>query len=241
MLIGILFTILTGLGFLIGILSFQNSRKREKFSLFTLALAFVVLIGLLIFDLLPELLETKNILLIFPLMLGFLLSIFLDKIIPHHHHEHTEEHCDKKDHVMHLNHIGVVTIISMSIHNLLEGLSLYTVTSKDILAGVMMMVSILLHNIPMGFQIGNAIKDKKKNIFLIIFLCSSSLLGALLIILFGNINSVLENSLLAITFGMLLYILIFELFNEIRLSLKKTEVIYGIIIGVIILFVTYLL
>ena len=42
------------------------------------------------------------------------------------------------------------------------------------------------------------------------------------------------------TFGMLFYILIFELFSEIKASFNKKEVLYGIIIGVIILFITSL-
>ena len=46
--------------------------------------------------------------------------------------------------------------------------------------------------------------------------------------------------LLALTFGMLLYILFFELFNEIKTSLKKKDVIYGIIVGGVILIITLL-
>lgn len=238
---GIIFTILTGLCFLIGVVAFQNSTKREEFSLFTLSLAFIVMIGLLLFDLLPELIETKNLWLLIPTIIGFMILVFLDKLIPHHHHEHTNKHCDKEDHMLHLNHIGIVTIISISLHNFIEGLSLYTLALNNVVSGALMMLSIALHNIPLGFQIGNSLKEKKFNLLLIIFLCLSSFLGALIIIIFGDLNSLVESILLALTFGMLFYILIFELFSEIKGAFNKKEVLYGIIIGVIILFITYLL
>ena len=239
MLVGLLFTLLTGLCFLIGIFIFQKSKHREKFSLFTLALACVVIFGLLFFDLLKELWEIKDIKLVIPAIIGFLFLILLDKIIPHHHHEHHEKGDDKKDHMMHLNHIGIVTLISLSIHNLLEGLTLYNITINDTLAGALMMLGISFHNIPLGFQIGNSLKERKLNTWLIIFLCLSSFIGALIII-FGNLNVVVEHILLAVTFGMLLYILFFELFHEIKDYLKKKEVLYGIIVGVVILIITLL-
>lgn len=242
MYMGLLFTILSGLFFLIGIVILKNDKNREKTSLFTIALAFIVMTGLIIFDLLPELIETKNLLLLIPLILGFSILIILDKLIPHHHHEHSEGHCeDKKEHDLHLNHIGIVTIIALAIHNMIEGLTLYSVTLNSVKSGLLMMISISLHNIPLGFQIGNSLKNKKYSNLLVSFLCLSSLLGALIIIVFGDLNETIISILLALTFGMLLYILIFELLREIKSSFKKREVIYGIILGVIILIVTFMI
>ncbi len=194
--------------------------------------------GLIFFDLLPEILESHNIYLIIPILIGFSTFIFIDHLIPHHHHEH--EHCDQKDHEEHLNHVGIVTIIALAIHNLLEGLTLYNVTVNNYLSGLLMMISISLHNIPLGLQIGSTLKDKKYNYILLAFLCLSSFLGALIMIIFGSLNELLVNILLSLTFGMLIYILFFEFFNEIKASLKKKEVIYGIIIGGVILIITLL-
>lgn len=241
MLVGLLFTILTGLFFLIGIIILKNSKHKEKFSLFTISLAFVVMLGLLFFDLFPEIVEYKNIFLIVPIIIGFSILILLDKLIPHHHHEHTDKKCDIKDHEEHLNHIGIVTIIALAIHNFLEGLTLYSITLNNISSGFLMMLSISLHNVPLGFQIGNSLENKKYSPLLILLLCISSFLGAFIIIIFGSLNELVISILLSITFGMLLYILIFELFNEIKTSFKKKETIYGIILGVIILIVTFLM
>jgi len=241
MYIGLLLTILTGLFFLIGIISLKNNKQIEKTSNFTISLAFIVMLGLLTFDLLPELLETKNLWLIIPFFIGFFILIVLDKLIPHHHHEHNDEKCDKVDHELHLNHIGIVTIIALAIHNLIEGLTLYSVTLNSIKSGILMMLSISLHNIPLGFQIGNSLKNKKYSKLLIFTLCISSLLGALIIIAFGSLDELIINILLSLTFGMLLYILIFELFREIKSSFKKKETIYGIIVGMMILLITLMM
>ena len=242
MYLGLIYTFLTGLFFLIGIIISKHNKNNEAFSLFITSLAFVVMLSLLLCDLLPELYEVHNIYYLIPIILGFLILVFLDKLIPHHHHEHHEEKNkeDVIDHNLHLNHIGIITIIALGIHNLLEGLTLYNLTLSSYLSGLLFMISISLHNIPLGFQIGNALVFNKKNILLILFLVLSSLFGAVIIIIFGNLSSVIINILLALTIGMILYILIFELFNEIKSSFKKKEVIYGIIVGVIILIVTFL-
>lgn len=241
MIIGIILTLISGLFFLVGILSLKDKKDKDKTVNFTIALAFVVMIGLLVFDLLPELIETKNFLLAIPALVGFILLIILDKLIPHHHHEHTEKHCDKHDHELHLNHIGIVTIMALAIHNMIEGLTLYNITLSSVESGILMMLSISLHNIPLGFQIGNSLKTKKYSNLLIFILCISSFIGATILILFGSLNEIIINILLALTFGMLLYLLIFELFGEIKNSLNKKETIYGIIIGIMILLITMII
>ena len=142
MLIGLLLTIVVGLFFLIGIFILNKSKDKIKTNCFSLSLALVVLFGLLVFDLLPELLETKNILLIIPVIIGFCIITLLDKLIPHHHHKHSDTSCDKHDHEEHLNHIGVITIIALAIHNMIEGLSLYNVTINNVKSGVLRMLAI---------------------------------------------------------------------------------------------------
>ena len=240
MIIGLCLTILTGLFFLIGIVILRKSKNKEIMSNFTIALAFVVMLGLLIFDLIPELLEAQNWLLLIPILIGLFILIILDRIIPHHHHEHSDN-CDKLEHNLHLNHIGIITIIALTIHNLIEGITLYSVTLSSIKSGILMMISISLHNIPLGFQIGNAIKNRKNSTLLVILLCASSVIGALIFMAFGNINENILITLIALTFGMLLYILVFELFNELKTSIRKKESLYGIIVGMLILIIAFLI
>lgn len=240
MYLGLLLTLIVGLFFLIGIIILKNAKNKNELSIFTISLAFIVMLGLICIHLLPELLETKDMYLLIPCMVGFLILIFLDKLIPHHHHEHSDNHCDRIDHEKHLKHIGIVTIIALTIHNIIEGISLYSVTLNDVKSGILMMISISLHNIPLGFQIGN-VMDYKSNKFLIIFLCLSSFLGSLIMIIFGGLSTTLINILLSLTLGMLLYILIFELLSEVKNNLNKKETYIGLIIGLVILIITYII
>ena len=238
---GLLFTLFTGLFFLIGIIILNKLKNKVRIGRFTIALAFVVVAYLLVFDIFPELFETHNYMLIIPIIIGFSLLIILDKFIPHHSHNHHDGDETKKDHLEHLNHISVITIISLAVHNMIEGLTLYSVTLNSVKAGLLMMLGISLHNIPLGFQIGNSLNVKRKNYLLIFLLCISSVLGALIFILFGTINEYVINVCLALTFGMLLYILIFELLGEVKNNIKYDETIYGISVGIFILLIAILL
>lgn len=232
MIYGLLFTLLSGISFLIGIFLLRHSKDKEKVSLFTISIAFVIMLGLVLFDILPELIETKEAFLIIPVIMGFLFLVVIDKMIPHHTHHHSEKNDNHIEHVKHLNHIGVITVIALSLHNMIEGLSLYNLTTTDIKAGLLMLISVGLHNIPLGFQLGNNLDFNRKNLSLIILLAISALLGAIIVILIGELTDVIINVILAITLGMLLYIIIFELFKEVFNSKKKKEVICGIMIGV---------
>ena len=239
MYLGIFLTLIMGLSFLIGIVTLRKLKNKDKISIFTTSLAFIVMLGLVMSDILPEIIETKNIYLIIPTTVGFIFFIILDKFIPHHHHDHAPN-CNKEEHNLHLNHIGIITIVAFIIHNIIEGMSLYNVTFNSIKNGILMSIGISLHNIPLGFQIGNSLNEKSTNKILIFFLCISSFLGSIIMILFGSMNEYLEYVLLSITLGMLLYLIIFELFNELRKNLEHKETLYGIIIGIIVILITHI-
>ena len=241
MYLGLLFSILSGLFFLIGIVILDNVKDKERFSLFTISVAFVVMTGLIIFDILPEVIESNNIYMSFFVIIGFIFLLLIDKIIPHHEHHDKNECSDKVEHSLHMNHVSVITIVALAFHNMIEGAALYNLTKTDVTSGLLMLISIGCHNIPLGFQIGNSLNKDKKNSVLKVFLLISALIGALIMILFGDIKETCVSIILAVTMGMLIYILLFELFREIVNKFKKKEVICGIIIGTLILLLTVLI
>ena len=236
MYVALLLTLLVGIFFLVGIFILNKSKNKDKLSIYTIALAFVVLLGLVFNHLLPELIETKNISLIVPFFLGLILLIIIDKFIPYHTHKH-DESCNKLEHQLHLSHIGTLTIIALAIHNFVEGMALYNVTIDSIKSGLLMMAGISLHNIPLGFQIGNGINNKKDKL-LVALLVLSSFVGGLLLVFVGDINVLLKNILLSFTAGMLIYILFFELLKETWNYAYEKETLYGIITGIIVIFIT---
>ena len=118
-------------------------------------------------------------------------------------------------------------------------MAIYLTSTNDINLGIMMALGVGLHNIPLGIIITttlNSDKNTGKYLFCIISLFISSFLGGLLLYLL-NINTVSDiviGSLLALTIGMLLYIIIFELYPKVKKTTNKKITIIGLVTGVII-------
>ncbi|MEG0977104.1 MAG: ZIP family metal transporter [Bacilli bacterium] len=231
---GLLLTLVAGLFFLIGIFMYKKSKHRVTLSIITSACAFVVILGLIIFDLLPELIELKKWWVFLFVFLGLGLLFVLDLFIPDHEHNHKDNDYETEEHEKHLSHIGLITIIALMLHNMVEGAALYSVTTNSLKSGILMCLGIGLHNIPLGFQIANY-SVTKKNKILLFFLVISALLGGLIVLLFGTVNEIVFGIITAITLGMILHILLFELLKEVYNNRKRKENYYGIIIGIIVL------
>lgn len=222
----LLVTMLLSLFFIIGIFIPKFFKAKEQLGQASIAIALVVMFYLIIFDLGPEILEifpldVKNILIILIfVVLGIVFLKILDLFIPEHTHNHKEVNDDNEEHNGHLFHIGFITSIALIVHNMLEGMSIYAISLNDIKTGLIMAISVGLHNLPLGTEISisTSLEERKKGrkniiIFLLII---SNFIGALLLSLFNtDLNSVLEGILLCITLGMLLYIVIFELLREV--------------------------
>lgn len=232
----LLLTFFSGLFFLVGIIIYNLVKNKTNLTRLSISCASIVIIGLILFDLLPELLELKKWWLIFFVLIGLFILIIIDKLIPHHEHDHHENDENKKEHIEHIQHVSTITIIALLLHNIIEGMALYSVTSTDAKSGILMLLGIGLHNLPFGFQIANYKKDSKSR-FLLLMLILSGFIGGLIFLLFGNINTILEGIIISLTLGMLLHILLFELLKEVLEEINKKETIYGIILGIIILIV----
>ncbi len=230
----LLFTFFSGLFFLVGIVGFRLAKRKIELTNMAMACALVVIMGLIVFDLMPELLEMNKWWLVLFVLLGLVILILIDKIVPHHHHDHHDNDEEGEDHQSHLAHIGIVTILALLLHNIIEGMALYGVTLGNVKSGALMLLGIGLHNIPFGFQIATYNKSKYNKILLVLLILSG-FIGGLIFSICGSINSTVEGIVIAITLGMLLHILIFELLKEVWLNIRKRESICGIIIGVVIL------
>lgn len=236
----LLLTLFSGLFFLVGIIIYKYSNNKIMLTHASIACAGVVIIGLVCFDLLPEVIESGKWWMSLFIILGFVILFILDRLVPHHEHEHHEDDEEKIDHVLHMEHISTVTITALLLHNMIEGMALYGVASNNIKSGLLMLLGIGLHNLPFGFQIGSFGKNKE-NRGLICLLVLSGFIGGLLFSIFGSFNYLVEAIILSLTIGMLLHILIFELLKEIIQEIHKKETIYGIIIGIIILIIINLI
>ena len=232
----LLLTFLSGLFYLVGIIIYKFVKHKNELTVAAISCAAVVIIGLIIFDLAPELIEQDNAWLFVFVILGFVLLFLIDKLIPHHNHHHHENDEATKEHKDRLEHVSTITILALSMHNLIEGMALYSISLESIRSGTLMLIGVGLHNLPFGFQIAGT-----KNKLLVFLLVISAFLGGLVVFFFGNIDEFLQGVVMALSMGMLLHILLFELFKEIRENIRQKATIYGIIIGVILLIIINLI
>ena len=230
----LLLTFLSGLFYLVGIIIYKFVKHKNELTVAAISCAAVVIIGLIIFDLAPELIEQDNAWLFVFVILGFVLLFLIDKLIPHHHHKHHDHDEATKEHKDRLEHVSTITILALSMHNLIEGMALYSISLESIRSGILMLIGVGLHNLPFGFQIASNIKSRSKTVATIL-LVLSGLIGGLIVYAFGNISEFVTGIIIALTLGMLLYILIFELLKEVWSNIKKKSTICGIIIGITIL------
>lgn len=242
-------TLLVGLFILLGIVLGNYFRKNTRFIDISIGLATGVMLLLLVLDIIPESYEILNdnisnisiIVLIISTIVGFIILKLLDKFVPHHEHEalHHHKHNDEKCHNEHLEHVGILASVAVVIHNIIEGMTLYITSVQDIKSGILLMIAIGLHNIPLGIIISSTLQTKKEIIINSIILSISTFIGGLLALLISNIlPEIVVGILLSITLGMIIYIVFMELLPQIIYNKNKKYNILGIILGIIILVIS---
>ncbi len=244
----VILTLIAGVFFLLGGLISKKFKNKEILNHFSIALAFIIMLNLIFTDLIPETLElleayktsSRIFMIISFIILGILILKVLDFFIPDHHHDHHEEEKNIKEHISHEKHIGTLTVISLILHNVLEGFAIFGLSLNDFKLGIMICISVALHNIPLGTHIFSSL-SLNKNKGLISILTLSSLIGSIIFLIVGEISNLLLAIITCITLGMLIYIEIFELLPEMLHSIKKKETIIGLIVGLIILGISLLI
>lgn len=242
----LLLTLIVGLFILIGTAIVKLTRNNDKFVDFSISLALGVIISLIVLELLPETFELLSeaysnamtvVLIIGFSVLGFLIIMALENLIPNHGHGHDSE----------LFHLGLVSSVAIILHNVIEGMAIYATAKNSLSMGLLMGIGVGFHNIPMGMVITSALDKAKtslsKTVTIISSISLSTFVGGL--IMYFN-NAILENvvllgTILAITQGMLVYIIVFELWPHINHGEHKKVNIIGIILGVLIIFISHLL
>ena len=166
--VALLLTLFVGLFILIGCVIGIKNKNNKKITDFSISIAFGVIIGLILLELIPHTFKALNnnlntfrsiSAIIILALIGIIVLKILDLFIPSHEHEahHSHEHKNNNCHNKHLKHIGIVSAITIIIHNIIEGMSLYLVSSNSISSGLFMCIGIGLHNIPMGLVIATTL------------------------------------------------------------------------------------
>ena len=238
-------TFLLGFFIIMGVIIAFFLKKQQKVLDFIFAFALSILTMLILLDLLGHTIEHLGIKHIYLFILFTCLGLLIFKIIDDFVPEHEDNKMTKKEEKKNIVHIGLLATIALIIHNFVEGMAIYLTSTNDINLGIMMALGVGLHNIPLGIIITTTLNNDEKlgkYIFCIISLFISSFLGGLLLYLL-NINTVSDvviGSLLALTIGMLLYIIIFELYPKVKKTKNKKITIIGLISGIVIALISML-
>ena len=230
-------TLLSGISFFIGHFLSERMGHGKKIITLSVGIAFSIMIGLILTDLLPEAFELldNKITLVACVIFGILILKALDAFVPDHDHTPTRN----KDHIA---HIGLVTSIALFIHNAVEGTAIYNTALSDTKAGLLLALAVSFHNIPLGMQVSSLISNKKEKLLIICLLVLSSIVGGLALIAFKySPSEMVEGVLISTTIGMLLYITLFELLCEVKENIKKKQMQIGLAIGVIISIICFIL
>ncbi len=243
--VGLLTTFLLGIFILVGAFIALLINKKEKIVDFSIGLAFGVIATLLVTDLLPETFESFGLKHIYLFLLfsiaGFFLLKFLDTLVPAHHDHHR---MTKKEANNNLAHIGIITTLALILHNIVEGIAVYSAALSDAHLGLLLAIGVGFHNIPLGMVIASSFYqsnvDNKRTFASIALVALSTFIGGLVMYIFKLtvVSEILLGILLSLTIGMLVFIILDELIPRIRNTHNRRISFLGIGIGVVILIIS---
>lgn len=135
-----------------------------------------------------------------------------------------------------LYRIGILSVISLMIHNIPEGILSFLTTSSNLHLGLSLSLGIAIHNIPEGIAIAVPIyysTNSHKKAFLLTFISGfSEFLGAIFACLFlkNLLNPMLVGAVLSFTAGIMIYLSIMELLpKSLELTTFKQFILYFLI------------
>ncbi len=235
----ILSAIIVALISLVGIFFiFLKKDKLNKIVLLFVSLAAGSLLGGTFFHLIPESFANSNSIAQSSLLI--LLGIIIFFIIEHFMHWKHQRIPKSK---AHSRPLGVMNIISDSIHNFTDGLVIAAAYFMNIHLGIATTLVVILHEIPK--EIGDlgiliyAGYSKKKALFFNFLSALAAILGVLVIILFSGIGNTLSMWVVPIAAGGFLYVAGSDLLPELHknqekhFSFRKT---FGVILGILLMY-----
>lgn len=234
--IAFMLTLIAGLSTLLGTIPiFIKIKNKNKIICSSLSFSGGVMISITITDLIPEslnMLKYYNTLTMISLVFIFIvLGITISRI--------ADLFLTVKENNS-LYKVGIISMLVIILHNILEGIATFISTTKSISLGLSLTIAIALHNIPEGISVSVPIyystKSKYKAFFYTVVSSLSEPLGALItyLFLFKYINNTVLGLIFALISGLMIEISFRELlpeslsYNEIKLS--KLFFILGMII-----------
>lgn len=215
---------------------FKWSREgTKKIITFSLSFSITIMIGISILELIPEAsyyiltdfkLQNGVIISVISLIISITIMLLISKII------------NKEDS---LYSIGILSMITILLHNLPEGIITFFSSQESTTLGLKMAIAIMLHNIPEGISISLPIyfatKNKKKALTYTLISGLAEPVGAIIayIIIKDQITPWLMGVILIIAAGFMITLAIHDLFPKTNLYYEKKYNHLGFITAIIIL------
>ena len=229
----IILSLLAGLSTIFGsFLVFIKTKKVNEMIVFCLSFSMMIMIIISIFELIPKSFTglINNYGIVFGLIISILVFIFgylsIDRI---------NSFVNKKNKSSNLYKIGILSMISLLIHNFPEGIIVFISAYTNINIGIKMCIAIMLHNIPEGIAISIPLfysgKSRGEVIKYTLISGLAEPLGAILSYIFikDYINDTLLSFILMFTGGLMIGLSINEILKEI-IKYKKNDYLF---VGVI--------
>ncbi len=227
---------ISGLSTMLGCLGiFVPVKRKDEFITFAISLSLSVMLMVSIFDLIPSSLPNLGndmIQGIIVFTIFFVLGVVLVKIL--------NKLIEKEKASNNLYKLGILSFIALVLHNLPEGILTFMSTYQDFRLGLSLCLAIALHNIPEGVSIAvpiyystGSIKRAIKCTFLSAL---AEPLGALLaFLIFKNfITDQMVSMFLILVAGIMVTLSIEKMFPEALSYHKKKPLIWGLLIGAVV-------
>ncbi len=249
---GLLITFVLGIFVLIGAAIAGLARNEHRVSELSVAVALGAIVMLLVLDLLPETFEGVEhigwVVTVIAVVLGFAALALLDRFLPdsdhdgHGSHGHEGEGGEARGHAPVVSghphgsalHVSVAVVIALTVHNVIEGMSVYGVATQSVTAALLLAFGIGIHNMPMGMIIYAGVRNQSlgRRVGILAVAALSTFVGGLLMFAIGSAaDDHIVHFMIALTVGLLLYIVICELAPHALRTDNAKLTIAGLLVG----------
>ncbi len=236
-------TFLAGASVLIGAVVVRLPDNQRRIAHLSVAIALGALLSLLIFDLLPEMAAAVSdsngpVPMLALVVVGIVLLRLLDTFVPEH-----QDHGHNHD-TGNALHIGLMSSLALILHNIVEGMTVYSLTYADFRQGMIFAAGVALHNIPVGLLICSSMKNENvfRQVVVFSLVMLSTLLGGLIMMaVSGEMSEAVTGALVAIATGMILYLVFWELLPHVLRTKSRLINVCGTVLGFVLVFISTLM
>ena len=242
---GLVITLFLGLFIIVGAGISKLAGGGRLIEQLSISIAFGTMSALAVTELVPEArehLDTGN-KLVLPICIlaGIVILKLLDRLIPEHDHAHGFDHHCTTENVI---HIGIISSIAVILHNVIEGMAVYSISAESLKVGLLVALGVGLHNIPMGMVIYSTLEKERRSVKRGIIAATSLSTfagGIVMALLWHYVNDEVIGALIGLTLGMILYIVLFELLPHLMHSKSKGMSLAGTALGIAIILASNLI